>query len=86
MKNTILIIAVVLITIAGLTSMTYTEAQEKSAGSGIPRIVFAVPVKPKSTIVTDGLHVKKYLNKGYQIQSAWYNHNTYENMYVVVKY
>lgn len=86
MKNTILIIAVVLITIAGLTSMTYTEARKKSAGDAVPRIVFAVPVKPKSTVITDDAHVYKYLKKGYQIQCAWNNHSYYENKFVVVKY
>jgi len=81
MKKTILIVALVVASIVALSSMTYGEA----ARAGY-KVTFTVPATPKSTIVTDGLHVKEYLKKGYQIQNAWYNNNTYENMYVIVKY
>jgi hypothetical protein len=84
MKKTILTVALVVASIVTLSSLSYNDARAKNTYG--PQINFTVPVAPKSTIVTDGLHVKRYLKKGYQIQNAWYNNTTYENMYVVVKY
>ncbi len=86
MKKIFLTASLVLASIVALSSLTFDEAREKSAGDAVPRIVFAVPIKPKSTVITDDAHVYKYLKKGYQIQCAWNNHSYYENKFVVVKY
>jgi hypothetical protein len=83
MKKIFLTAGLVLASIVALSSLTYDEASHKSL---TPRLVFAVPVKPKSTVITDDAHVYKYLKNGYQIQNAWNNHAYGENKFVVVKY
>lgn len=50
-----------------LFSMTFKEASSKTASS-LPKIVYSVPIKPKSTIIVDGFMKSKYLKKGYQVQ------------------
>lgn len=84
MKNTILAFAVVFVLVFVLSALSYEQAYAKTPHS--PQIHFIVPIKPKSTVITDDAHVYKYLKKGYQIQNAWNNNCMDNNNYVVVKY
>lgn len=66
-----------------LMSMTYSEAGTKTSNFVNHRIVYTVPLKPKSTIViyTDK-RLNELLSKGYQIQEA----DGYRRVFVMVKY
>jgi len=66
------------------SSLTYDAAHRKSDNVG--KVMFSVPVAPKSTIITNEHNIKKYLNKGYQIQNAWSSTYNHLDMYVVVKF
>jgi hypothetical protein len=84
MKKSILTATFAVACILLFSSLTYNAAHGKSDNVG--KVMFSVPIAPKSTIITKERDVYKYLKKGYQIQNAWYNSNTYENSFVVVKY
>jgi hypothetical protein len=83
MKKILIIIAII-IAIGVLMSLSYKDAKNKANYS--PQITFIVPLKPNSTIIVDEGKVQIYLQKGYQVQNAWYAHNYGINKYVLVKY
>jgi hypothetical protein len=81
MKKSILTASIVLAAIITLSSITTKEVRN----SGV-RITYTVPIKPRATALIEGDEVYAYLKRGYQIQNAWYDHSTYKNQFVVVKY
>ena len=84
MRKSILTATLVVASIVTLSSLSYNDARTKD--SYRTQVNFTVPVAPKSTIITNEHNIKKYLNKGYQIQNAWSSTYNHLDMYVVVKY
>lgn len=84
MKKSILTATFGVACILLFSSLTFNQADLITSTN--PSIHFTTPLAPKSTFIVDQTSVYKYLKKGYQIQNAWYNSNTYENSFVVVKY
>jgi hypothetical protein len=84
MRKSILTATLVVASIVTLSSLSYNDARTKDAYR--TQVNFTIPVAPKSTIITNEHNIKKYLNKGYQIQNAWSSTYNHLDMYVVVKY
>jgi hypothetical protein len=84
MKKIILMAVIIITALVTLSSLTYTEAS--SMRRGHIDITLTVPIKPKMTVIIEHKQVYGYLKKGYQIQNAWSNSGTHQNMFVLVKY